>query len=300
MKFSDWIYSFGVQSSSNGELCLTCPSCRRPKLYFNLAKRIGHCHFDKCRFHVQPATIRRLREYTRLSFDKFDTVEEKPEVPYAETVEMPEGSEPLVSMDKGQFITRYPVAAEEVTKRGIQYPLQYKYDFHFDGDRVYVPVFYKNKRVSYVGRAAWWFPNEMLRYRYPTGTKIGNYLFDWDSLLLRFEYDPVLVLVENTFNCINYNNNLIHNVSTNFGSHLSDSQIDMILASGVKQVCLLWDGGSQQSAARAAGKLRDFGVNCSYLSLPGKDQPDSYPIEKVNSFINLLKENTSKVRVEIV
>mgnify|MGYP001558688012 FL=1 len=61
MRLTDWLHTFGVHSKVGDEYLITCPACKKPKLYFNIKKRVGDCKYVKCRFHVQSATISRLR-----------------------------------------------------------------------------------------------------------------------------------------------------------------------------------------------------------------------------------------------
>lgn len=284
MKIIDWLHTFGVHSISGDEYCLTCPSCFKPKLYFNARKRVGFCHYDKCLLHHKAVTTRVLSRYNSTQVTDFDLPAETPQDRLESKISFPPEVRPLVSMKDGALLTETPIACEAVAHRGVSPSLQYRYNLGFDGVRVYIPVYLNGEMVSYVGRAAWWFNNSEPRYKYPTHTKISNHLFDWDNI----KESITLILVENSFNAINYNNNLdlpYYGVSTNFGSHLSDEQIRQIISSKVELVCLLWDGGSEHGAAKACSKLRDNGIDSIYGVLPDKTQPDDYADHEVKDMI---------------
>ena len=293
MKLVDWLHTFGVYSRAGDEYCITCPACKKPKLYFNVKKKIGHCHFDKCRLHIQPVTISKLREFHNLgNIDVSDIPSEDSQEEAREPISLPPDSRPLVYKEQGVIETEFPIASAAVSTRGVAPDLQYKYNLHFDGNRVYIPIYSKGELFSYVGRAAWWYANPIPRYKYPLHTKVSHYLFNWDY----FVNSEVLTLVENTFNSINYNHNTEFSVSTNFGSHLSKEQINLILASKVRLVCLLWDGGSEHSAAKACSKLRANGIDCIYGLLPGKNQPDNYSVNEVNTMImNMISQGLKRI-----
>jgi hypothetical protein len=282
LKLTDWLHTFGVHSRTGDEYCIICPACKRPKLYFNIRKRIGHCHFDKCIYHIRAASLDELNKFTRYTITNdeipLETFQDGP----GEPISLPPESSPLVYKEHGVIETVFPIASEAVSVRGVAPDLQYKYNLYFDGYRVYIPVYSKGELVSYVGRAAWWYQNNISRYKYPLHTKISHYLFNWDNLV----NSEILTLVENSYNAINYNHNTKFNVSTNFGSYLSKEQINLLLVSKVKLVCLLWDGGSEKSAAKACSKLRSNGIECIYGVLPGKKQPDNFTVLEVNNMIS--------------
>lgn len=127
--------------------------------------------------------------------------------------------------------------------------------------------------MNYVGRLK---PSRSdtgkLRYKYAPGVKTNNYIFGWDECTLW----PELTLVENTFNSIWLRNHI--NCSTNFGSHLSDRQIELIASSkAIKTVLLLWDEGAEISAQKAVKRLRNAGIASCLARIKG--QPDNHSLE---------------------
>ena len=180
MKLVDWLHTFGVHSRAGDEYLITCPACNRPKLHFNIRKQIGNCKYAKCLFHIKPVTLSALEKFTRHRVTDTEITPVAYQDDLGSIITLPAESWPLVYKEKGTIKTKFPIASEAVSIRGVAPDLQYKYNLYFDGARVYIPVYSKGELVSYVGRAAWWYENSIPRYKYPLHTKISHYLFNWD------------------------------------------------------------------------------------------------------------------------
>jgi hypothetical protein len=153
---------------------------------------------------------------------------------------------------------------------------------------IYVPITERGKVVQYVGRRidrsrspedGFSVPKK-LRYDYFPGVPISHYFLGWEESRLWRQ----VTLVENTFNAI-WLRDL--KVTTNFGSHLSDTHIEKILRSRIKKVILLWDGNALKAAHKARRKLENKGVKTHVIQIDG--QPDDYYKEDIKSWIKELK-----------
>jgi hypothetical protein len=264
---------FQVHSSSGDEYLLSCPACGKPKLYFNKVKKVGFCQHDKCKYHSSPPKLRDLVEEVGFVPEDLDfdlEVDDTYGATVEETLVLP--GQQLVTQDAGKYYTRYPKAMEAVQRRGVKPSYQYRFNFHFDGSRIYIPVYYRGVLVSYVGRAAWWFENDFLRYRYPKHSKIHEHLFNYEAASMW----PRLTLFENTFNAIRWMDEL-QSTST-FGSHLSVEQMDKIAYSQAATVAILWDRNAEKGAEKAVQRLADRGVRVAFLWMDAEwDQPDEIP-----------------------
>ena len=151
--------------------------------------------------------------------------------------------------------------------------------------RVYVPVYYKEKLVSYVGRDI--LGLTPYRYKYPKGSKISEHFLGWDEAKLWNK----LTLVENTFVSIWLRNYL--NCTTNFGSHLSEKQIEKIKKmKHLESVAIMWDKGAEERAENACLKLACLGIPAAYARLKG--QPDDYTLEEIIYIGNKTHERAKK------
>ncbi len=165
-----------------------------------------------------------------------------------------------------------------------------RYDIRFIDSRsmILIPVYENKKLVQAVGRRIslpsnlhesykisnplktekpFYIVPKHMRYWYLEGAPITEFLFNWDKIKTL----PHLTLVENTFNAIAYSrfNNFL---TTNFGSHLSNTQLLKIVRSKVKTVLFMWDHGTSKVANDACVRLKSRGIRAGYINLPG--QPD--------------------------
>jgi len=191
--------------------------------------------------------------------------------PSRPTITLPGAAKPLVERLDGQLVSYYQEVVDKITSRGVSPENQYRFAFHWDGSRVYIPIYFEGKLVNYVGRAAWWFDTGLKRYSYCTGANTRDYFFNWDEA----KRWPSLVLVENTFNGI-WLSDYCH-ATSNFGSDLSKTQIELLSKSKVKTVLFVWDEGTDWAAGRARLRLREVGIESACLKING--QPDNYTIE---------------------
>lgn len=278
---SSWLNKcFSITGTSGDEVQFNCPKCDHDSFFFNLKKKIGYCHRASC--HWTP-TIKDLNRYTRTQFGN-TVLEEHEPVPEPEKVEikLPEDCLPLVELKEGVMLTKFPNAIEGLRARNLSPEKIYRYRLMFNGIRVYVPVYYEGKLVNYVGRRAFWKDAELEKagvpkYEYCKGAKTQHYIFNWDEA----RFWPRLTFTENTFNAM-WLSDVCHG-STNFGSSLSKTQIELIVSSKVKSVVLLWDEGAEKNADKAVNLLRGRGVPAIFIKIKG--QPDQYPQAQILEWV---------------
>ncbi len=275
MSVEQWLDKyFLIRNREKKELTFSCPKCGHRSFYFNISKKVGHCHRASCLFDP---TLAKLAEYigvpspledeSHFHFQDIEAPKEQVEI------NLPPEAVPLVTMDEGKYLSIYPEIVRILNKdRNIRTSDIFHWDIHTDAHKVYVPIYSEGKLVSYIGRVIWGheLPGEK-RYKYPSGVDVTQHLFGWHQA----KYWDSLVLVENTFNSIWLRQHF--NCSTNFGSHLSDAQADKIIRTpNLKSITFLWDEGAEGRAEKAIKKLRkkNAGLYMSYVSMKG--QPDDY------------------------
>ena len=285
MNLIDWLRSnFHVRKINhhNGEIQLNCPVCSHEEFYFNIYKKLGHCFRDSCLYNPS------LSDLTELVGDLlFDSNLSESDLPKEEVsdIKISLPGSPIAFLGSSRSIrSNYPQVVSILSQERSITPEQIiKWNLHTDGRRVYVPVYFKNELISYVGRVIWGLdliPGEK-RYKYPSGSKVSEHLFGFDEAF----YWNYLVLCENTFNAIAYREHF--NCSTNFGSHLSRAQVEKIVGSPyIHKVILLWDSGAELRAEKAVKALEDKGIRAYSVSI--KDQPDSHSIEDLKTLIKNL------------
>ena len=288
MTLQQWLNrNFGVTSVQGKEIQFPCPKCHHPAFYFNLEKKIGYCHRNTCHFKPSMKDLNKLARFAKAPATLTDArfVEQGLE-PARPTIELPSSAKPLVERIDGQFMSYYQDVVQQVAGRGVSPENQYRFAFHWDGSRVYIPIYFKGKLVNYVGRAAWWFDTGLFRYAYCPGANTRDYFFNWDQHKLHSS----LVLVENTFNGIWLSDHCY--ATSNFGSDLSKTQIDLLASSKVKTVLFLWDEGAEWAAGRARERLKEKGIDSAYLKIKG--QPDDYTIDVLLPWIEYGLSNVRK------
>jgi uncharacterized Zn-finger protein len=256
---------------TKAEIKTDCPYCGHSGFYFNVAKQIGFCHRDRC--HRSP-TLKDLIDKKGFGPEEhgfsepINVSEEKREI------ELP--GDPLVFRAGEGFLTRFPDAARYLFNRNITYEDMIRFGMTFDGSRIYVPVKEEGRIVNYVGRDI--TGKLPLKYKYCSGQKTTNHLFGWDECM-NWGY---VTLVENTFVSIWLRNQI--NCTTNFGSHLSRKQIEMIGQSpNIQRVFIMWDEGAEGKAERAVRNLGQEGVAAQSCIMKG--QPDDHPLLTLKEII---------------
>lgn len=289
MKLESWLNkNFGVTGSRGKEVNFPCPKCRHPDFSFNLEKKLGYCFRASC--HWAPS----LKELNVLARTKIGTnlvlthnLPQEGSDLAPTKISLPRASLPLLARENNVLITRYPkVVADIANNRGVSPANQYRFDFHFDGSRIYIPVYFKGELINYVGRAYPFDRQDIKRYSYCPGANTRDTLFNWDQMK-NCEY---VTLVENTFNGIWLMDAV--NGTTNFGSDLSVKQIDLIKLSKVKTVVIMWDEGANRTAAKAVTNLRRAGVNAVYLNL--EKQPDDHTREDLTAWVEYALTQSKK------
>lgn len=280
MDLPSWLarYFRAQTNFRSGESNFNCPKCGHSSFYFSIFKRIGYCHRDKCHWKPDLSDLIEIvgvapEDALESSIQNFEYP-----TPSEEEISLPEGSQKLVERKAGRLVSRFPEAYERVAERGVKPESQHRFNLHIGNGRIYIPVYFQSKIVSYVGRACWWINSNLKRYEYPKGAKVTNYLFNWDE----FNSYKEITLVENTFNSIWLSDNGVPTTST-FGSNLSDLQGELIARSSIEKVNILWDEGAEKSAWKASKKLRKLGVSAFPFSISG--QPDDHSLHYLNSVL---------------
>lgn len=261
----NWFHStLGVEKlSSRGELQTFCPKCGHEKFYFNLYKKIGWCHSAKCHWKPGLQDLINLVGFGPDETGYFPSYrKETPPI----TILLPEGSFPLITKE-GKFPWKKGI--DYLISRGVPPALIQLFDIRGDGKTVIIPVRANGELVSYVQRNI-----DTKHYHYPSGGMHYKTFLGWDEA----QYWEKLTLVENTFVSL-WLRNL--NVTTNFGSHLSDEQALTIAKGSAKLVNLMWDEGAK--TADAVKKLNHLGIKCTVI--PIKGQPDDHSKEEIEKLI---------------
>jgi len=282
---------FKLQSLRNDEALITCPLCGKVKLYFNLNKKVGTCHYANCRFHSEAVTVPKLSSICGFLPEEGVTFIVPPYLqtyvlPPPTPITLPNEAEPLLVRKNGTYLTMFPIAIKNIISRGLVTEDMYRYNLHFDGLRVYIPVYDKGKLVQYVGRDAWWFETgEDRKYKYAPDVSVTNYLFNWD----KNKHVKELTLVENTFVSIVLDGcgDTHMGTSSTFGSHLSDRQCDLIGTGAASSVVIVFDRDATEKAEKAVQKLRGLGVRAGMIIL-SRPQPDDYSNSTIHQSCRLV------------
>jgi hypothetical protein len=264
---------------------MDCPKCGRENFYFNVYKRRGFCHHATCNWSPNLRGLvsvlgplycpKGTPAYLKLDLD--------PQKPIQRVqVDAP----PIVFFNHG-LKTKDPSAVEALAFRNLTPKDIYKFNLRSTYNTIQIPIYEAGECVQLIKRTIkrsadpdMWFstPTALKRYIYEKGNPITNYFLGWEECKLWDE----LVLVENTFNAIWLRDHL--NCTTNFGSHLSEVQINKLINSNIKSVKIMWDAGAEIAAEKAVKRLRRAGIRASMIRLP-KGQPDDYSLEKLRKFI---------------
>lgn len=287
----NWLLkAFPVAGVVGKEVNFPCPQCQHSSFYFNVRKRRGYCHRDSC--HWKPS-LDNLISVALFSPERNsgpvdyleDTTEES-----NDPVTLPDGTKRVVDMENG--IANDPASLMALYKRKLTISDIVRFKLRSDYRRIYVPVYENGVLVQYVSRfinrgnppEKFFDVNIKPKYLYHPRSHINNYFLGWDEC----KYWEKLTLVENTFVSIWLRNVL--NCTTNFGSNLSDRQVQKIVKSKVKSVVLLWDWGAEESSERALKKLRRAGVPTQLVILSeAKPQPDDHCLEYLVERINEIR-----------
>lgn len=265
----------------SNERIINCPKCGKLKFSYNTVKKVGQCFRAKCRFTAGP---RYLEKKGLVSLDLWD-LDHSLQVNVGsekEPIALPERAKPIVTMENGQLVTKYPIACSKIYERGVSAEDQLRFNLHLDTERVYIPVYAKGELVQYLGRECWWLPSvSKNKYKYAKGANITNYLFNWDEMGKL----PYITIVENTFNAIRYRKLL--NTTSCFGSHLSKVQVALIARSCVKFVIMLWDEGTEVGASEAVNALREAGTEAVAIRIKG--QPDDHSEEHLIGLVDKVR-----------
>ena len=274
---AQWIIgAFAVRSKRGDELSFPCPLCDHDSCYFNLKKQLGFCHRASC--------------HTTFTMDKMiDIIGYPPELAgYVPALDQKKKPVLPVTLPKGATPIEYlDPDADALALRGVTWEMIQKFKIHKNKTHIIVPIYdegvlvqYNSRRVNKNVEIGLWFsalPSGVMRYKYASGIPITNFILGWEECRLW----ESLVLVENTFVSM-WLRDL--GVTTNFGSYLSDTQINKIVHSNVKQVTFLWDEGA--NAQKAERALKKVGVSSRVIYIKG--QPDDHTKDDIKEMINVL------------
>lgn len=285
MKALDFLNSrFEVSyNKRSGEANFSCPKCSHKGFYFNVRKGLGHCKRASC--HWSPS-LKELVSYVGSS-SSVDLEKSEPVKKEKIKVSLPEDAVPILFRNLTPHCQRCDVTSSHLeVDRFISKQKQFQYNIHETENRVYVPVYFNNDLVNYVGRQKWWYTVQSdLRYKYAPDVNTSDYIFNWDQC----KFIKQLTLVENTFNAI-WLQEL--GTTTNFGSSLSEKQCSLIADSNVKSVCLIWDEGADISAEKAVIKLKNLGVKAIFVKILG--QPERHTEDCIKNMIRLAHQEAER------
>lgn len=292
-----WLFDvFAIQSESRGEFKFPCPKCEHPNFYFNANKKIGFCHRASCNWSP---TLSDLIDRVGYGPDPYpphyNIAHYQEEVVPSIKVTLPEGAAPIVE-------TNDVYSLEALKHRGLNINDVLKFNIHSARNSIIIPVYEDEALVQYVKRLinrdslpdlAFKVPHSR-RYLYSPGAPISNFFLGWEECKAYTH----LVLVENSFNAmwLRHIRNEIPTITTsNFGSNLSNTQVDKIVKSNIKYVTFLWDAGAEIGVERATRKLKSVGIYTSSIT-PYNGQPDDHSRKWCEEVINesldiMLKES---------
>jgi hypothetical protein len=266
-----WIFRRAPRARASGkEIQFPCPACGHSAHYFNPHKGVGYCHAARCQ---KVSTTRSLEELWGEMGDYVVEASEPDEAPVQ--VILPAGCQPLVTMDRGQYVTRFPEAVQAIQEKRFLTPedmFMFAMQLDTEEDRIVIPIISEEgELVNYVSRSVWWYQGktEFKRYMYAKGADTGSYLFNYRAL----PKNGHVAIVENTFNAIWLRR--YFPCTSAFGSHLSNMQVAKLKL--FQRITLFWDRGAEDRARAACEKLRNNGLLADFVEFvgPGK-QPDDY------------------------
>jgi len=278
-----WIKTaFAVQSIKGSEVNMSCPFCGHPRFYFNWRKQIGFCHRASCGRKPTLGELINLKGYGPT--DYYTAPEKEAEKPPTGPVELPE------SWDVTDVTDIFAVQA--LATRGITPEQIIKWGIRASNDRIIVPIYHEGKLLQWLGRSidratspskAFRTPHAT-RFKYAKGLPVSHFLFGWEEA----KHWEQIVLVESTFNAIAWREKL--NSITNFGSNLSDMQMNLLKYSKAKLVTFAWDKDAYGKAWKAATKLQKvYGVPTAVVKLTNYNQPDDVPFHILEATIHELQ-----------
>lgn len=91
-------------------------------------------------------------------------------------------------------------------------------------DRIIVPIYYKEKLVSFISRSV--NPDEDKRYLNPIDHIMSNYLFNYDAI----QKNSDVLICESSFDCMSAVEKGYESTVSTFGAHISDKQKELITA----------------------------------------------------------------------
>lgn len=279
MRTSDWLQEKFKARIKQAEANFPCPKCGHHAFYFNVIKNVGVCFRAGCGW---TPTLKELQNYVQAGNIQFQDslVWQEPE---RKVITIPEDARLIIeSVENNQIKFNDKEALDYLLKRNVPALSIYRYRIHSNYERVILPVYNNGVLVSYVARHFRGEPNGP-KYKYPYGARHSDTLLGWIECK---QWDNI-ALVENSFVSLALRD---LNVTTNFGSNLSEGQINKLCNSKIKSVVLLWDEGAEPKADKAVRQLRRLGVPSVFIRIKG--QPDNYSKQKISEIIKTAHEQT--------
>lgn len=272
--------AFAVQSIKGSEVNFNCPICGHPRFYFNWRKLVGFCHRASCGVKPALADLVTLKgygpdDYYSVSTAVLDPVAEKPKV------ELPDGVWEVNDITD-------PWLVKAMENRGVTIDKLAQFKIKALASRVYIPIYHNGELVQYIGRSInrnehpsnGFKTDHASRFAYAKGASITNYIFEWDTV----KHWEEVCLVESTFNAMAWIDKI--KCTTNFGSHLSQSQVSMLCHSKVKRVVFAWDEDSAKKEHEAIKKLKKEGIQTAQVTFQwAANQPDDIPFEQLERLV---------------
>ena len=302
-----------LRGSDTDEWQLDCPECGdtgKFNLWFNVKKNKGTCY--KCHYAFRPITlvqsledcsfqaaVKIVKELTSPSYFSVEglkrRVREALDSAHEEVVQMEELPEMVLPED---FISAKsvinaqkwpPYLMQRIGSHStvLRHGLGWCEDGYYK-HRLIIPIRLDGRLVSFIARAMWkpckhckgdgcdvCNHTKYKAYLYPKGTKTGHLLFNYDAAK---EYEHV-VLVEGAFDAIRVG---VRGMAV-LGSNLSDTQLQLLLASRASEVTLIFDpdAAGARATESSLNKLRPFFRRLRVVKLPGGHDPDFFIREEL-------------------
>ena len=304
-----------LRGTDTDEFQLDCPLCSdsgKYNLWFNIVKNEGICY--KCWRGFRPiplvqaledctflAAAKIVKELTSPSYFSVEGLKRRVREALDTKLDVTQQSAP----PRIELPEEFVLASSRQSKKWPPYlmaRIQSKSDIEELGigwcedgyyrNRMIVPITIDGNIVSFVARSmakpCWHCGGKgcghcdyavYKAYLYPRGTKTGHLLFNYD----RAKHHEHVVLVEGVFDAIRVGT---HGLAV-LGSHLSDTQLGLLLASAASVISLIFDpdAAGRKATEKTLKKLKPFYDRLRVVSLPGGHDPDFFDYGTLWSFI---------------
>jgi len=285
-KFEALLLNAGLDvEEKNGEVAGECYLChwKRTSFYVQVGVGVWICHAcgerggpiqlisDILNISIGEAIERVIAGHVG-AYEEVDDEEEEEEVV---EIRLPDEYRRL---DTATSLTsqRY---REYVLERGLTERMLRDYDIGYCPTgwlrkRIIVPVYHLGTLVNYVAR---WYkekpPKGVKKVLTPPGNTQGDYLFNLDHIW----GTERVVITEGVFDALALPDIAV----ATFGKKVSDRQVNILAAAGVKDVVLAWDADAQTEIWQAYLRLRNTFSSVKVMELPEGEDPSSIGHEGV-------------------